>query len=191
MRMRPKSRGFTLIELLVTIGIFVFMTYLILARYNSFSSGTLLTNLAYDVALSIRTAQTYGVSVLAAEKAAVGVSKFDVAYGVDFDRTGNVDTRSFNLFADLDDDHYFDSGEEVSKYNIKQGAKITNLCAGTILDCKKVDHLSITFKRPEPNARIYGDATKAAYAEITVSSGDESSTRVIKVNEFGLISVGN
>ncbi|MEA2715551.1 MAG: hypothetical protein QOG91_579 [Candidatus Parcubacteria bacterium] len=196
MRSSPR-RGFTLVELLVTISIFIFMTALILARYNGFNSGTLLTNLAYDVALTIRTAQSYGVSVVASG------AKFNTAYGVSFKST-ITNQSSFKLFADgsaSTPNGYLDSGDDVvSTYNLKQGAKISKLCGGTGSTCdpgNSLQRLDITYKRPDPNAIIYGatDAglptTPYTYAEITVTSGDNSSSRVVKVNEFGLISVGN
>lgn len=39
------------------------MTALVMARYNDFYSGTLFKNLAYDIAITIREAQSYGISV--------------------------------------------------------------------------------------------------------------------------------
>jgi type II secretory pathway pseudopilin PulG len=55
--------GFTLVELIITIAIFVFMTALVMARYNDYYSGTIFKNLAYDIAITIREAQSYGISV--------------------------------------------------------------------------------------------------------------------------------
>ena len=58
-----RSGGFTLIELIVSVAIFVFMTALVVAKYGNFNQSVLMTDLAYDIALTLRTAQTYGVSV--------------------------------------------------------------------------------------------------------------------------------
>ncbi len=57
------SRGFTLIELVISIAIFVIMTALVVAKYGNFNQGALLTDTAYDIALVLHTAQSYGLSV--------------------------------------------------------------------------------------------------------------------------------
>ncbi|MCL5782024.1 MAG: prepilin-type N-terminal cleavage/methylation domain-containing protein [Patescibacteria group bacterium] len=139
-------KGFTLIELLVTIAIFVFMTALILARYNSFNSGTLLTNAAYDVALAVKEAQTYGIGVKQ-----YSYKQFSTGYGLYFstayDAT-HTNTGTFVLFADkFDNDgksnHACDntSGnpattivecmagpEFVKAYTLKNSAQIYSFC---------------------------------------------------------------
>lgn len=192
------KRGFTLVELMVTVGIFVFMTALILARYNSYNSGTLLTNLAYDVALSIRQAQTYGLSVLKNES-----SGYNSAYGVHFDI---YDPTKFIIFSDGDqinapNGRYDGAGDVVVViYNLKRGAMITNVCIGSSNDCVggSMDILDISFKRPNPDSIIIGGYYNAGnpeyfppfrYAEITVSDSSNSSSRVIRVNDIGQISV--
>jgi prepilin-type N-terminal cleavage/methylation domain-containing protein len=58
-----QQKGFTIIELVVSVAIFAFMTAFLVARYGTFNQGVLLTNLAYDVALTIRNAQSYGLNV--------------------------------------------------------------------------------------------------------------------------------
>ena len=58
-------RGFTLIEMMVSVGIFALITTLIMVSGRSFGGSVLLTNLAYDVALSVRRAQTFGINVRA------------------------------------------------------------------------------------------------------------------------------
>lgn len=180
------SYGFTLIELLVTIAIFVFMTALILARYNSFDSGTLLTNLAYDTALTIRQAQTYGLSVVTSDPAN---PSFSSAYGVDF----NSNTpSSFIFFADNNVNHlYNNTGDTiVSTYNMKQGAKISNLCVGNgSCTDNSLNSLDITFQRPDPAAIIYSGSTQYTFAQITLTSADDSASHVVTVRQNGQISV--
>ena len=56
-------RGFTLIELMVTLAIFTIMTSVIMANYPGFNNKIALEVLAQDIALSIRQAQVYGISV--------------------------------------------------------------------------------------------------------------------------------
>ncbi|MFA6295694.1 MAG: prepilin-type N-terminal cleavage/methylation domain-containing protein [Candidatus Paceibacterota bacterium] len=189
-----RSRGFTLVELMVTVGIFVMMTALVLARYDSFGTGTILTNMAYDIALTIRQAQTYGLSV---RKVDSSTNDFSAAYGVHFNDVTGV--RKFILFTDSDKDGFYVSGNDIdiSTYNLKQGAKIKNaLCVGTGTSCSNTDvtDIDITFKRPNPEAIIcaknsttLGCAWK--YAKITITSADSSSDREIYVTKTGEISL--
>lgn len=195
------SRGFTLIELAVTVSIFIIMTALVVYRYGTFSQGTLLTNLAYDVALSIRTAQTYGLSVKGTDPAAG--QNFTGAYGVHFDSTtGNgctpqstTDATKFIIFTDADKNGVYDCAEAVaSTYNVKQGAKISSICVGTGQSCtiSPAPVIDISFRRPDPAAIIcHLNICTYTYAQITVQSGDGSSARTVTVRNNGQISVGN
>src|ERR1039458_4270999 len=88
--------GFTLIELLVTVGIFVFMTALVVANYGSFNDGTLLTSMSYDVALALRGAQSYGLNV----KGVGTVQDFSHSYGMDFNVSSPYQNQMI-FFADM------------------------------------------------------------------------------------------
>jgi prepilin-type N-terminal cleavage/methylation domain-containing protein len=108
------KRGFSLIELLVVIGIFIIITSVILARQNKFSSDILLTDLAYQVAISIRQAQVYGLGVQAQS------SNFDIGYGVHFDNV--TPNTTYKLFADNDKNGVYNTsglGFDVSSKNRK------------------------------------------------------------------------
>ncbi|MDE2040945.1 MAG: type II secretion system protein [Patescibacteria group bacterium] len=205
-----RAGGFTLVELMVTVAIFVFMTALVLWRYSSFSSGALLTNLAYDIGLSIHQAQTYGLSVRATD---VGTA-FGSAYGIDF-RAQNANNFSNNVFTFFADGTgsanwnglYDCSGNTtgstcsngdsiISVYNMKLGASIQSICVGDYNSpCNPVSSVDITFRRPDPAALIYspqtGSATAYNVAEITVQSSDGNNTRTVTVNRAGQISVSN
>ena len=185
-----KAKGFTLVELMVTIGIFVIMTALILARYNSFGTGTILTNMAYDIALTIRQAQTYGLSVKSNEGAG-----FNAAYGVHFN-SNLSNFKNFILFTDANGDGIYGSGDDViASYTLKQGAKISSMCVGSGSSCdaeNNAQNIDITFKRPDPKAIICTTDTNhcnLAYAKITISSADGTSRRDIFVTKVGQISL--
>ena len=89
---KKSQKGFTLVELLVSIAIFSVITTMAVFNNSQFNSSVLLTNLAYEVAISIRQAQVYGVTV---RKNSAG--SFDSAYGIHFDM--NTPT-AYSLFED-------------------------------------------------------------------------------------------
>lgn len=200
------SRGFTLVELLVTLSLFVVLTTVVLFSNSQFNGSILLTNLAYDVALTVRQAQTYGVNV---REVSTGV--FDKAYGVHFETTRD---KQFLLFSDSDglgnDGRYNGNwtcnsgGDEcLNSYSIKRGNKIsaTHVVSSSDDDCPNltgclVKELDITFLRPDPDAKFKakksssgGSVDDITEATITVTSADGGSIRKIVVNSTGQISV--
>ncbi|MDO8481498.1 MAG: prepilin-type N-terminal cleavage/methylation domain-containing protein [bacterium] len=156
---RRTGKGFSLIELLVVTAILVVVTSLTLANNSRFGGVVLLQNLAYDIALSIRQAQVYGISVRN-----VGAGNFNALYGMHFDVN---DQTHYELFADTSfppSGIYTSEGNIYpSPYAIGRGYKIAYLCAPAGIDsssCTQVPQLDIVFQRPEPDARITaGDGT--------------------------------
>ncbi|HEY4501472.1 MAG TPA: prepilin-type N-terminal cleavage/methylation domain-containing protein [Candidatus Paceibacterota bacterium] len=94
---KPKAAGFTLIELLVVSLIIVLITGTLIFRQQGFNSSTLLRSLSYSVALSLRQAQVYGVSV---RENAAGSGTFASGYGVFFGNTLVDSANHYVLFAD-------------------------------------------------------------------------------------------
>ena len=185
-------RGFTLIELIVSISIFAMMTALVVAKYGNFNQSVLLTNLAYDMALTIRTAQTYGVSVRQEG------GDFKYPYGVYFSSVSGNNT-SFVFFVDMNldvtDQGYYDVADQIiNTYTLKRGAKIQQICTNTT--CSSIeDELHITFKRPDPDARFCVTSTcgvmgapAETYVKIVIE-GTDGSTRAVVVRKNGQISV--
>jgi len=196
MLLSSKNKGFTLVELMVTTSIFVFITALLVAKFGVFNQGVLLTNLAYDVALTIRTAQTYGLSVQ--NKDPNGSPDFKYAYGVYFDKATDKN-KQLILFADSlpltgPKNMFYDGLEEnISTYNIKRGAKVIGFCAGDgcSLDTS-INRLDISFLRPNPTARICTNGgtacTMTAYAKIFLQALD-GSVRSVTVRQTGQVSI--
>lgn len=206
-------RGFTLIELMVSLAIFAFMTAFLLARYGTFNQTTLLTNLAYDTAITIRSAQSYGLNVQGTGSGisscgaeySIGNTCFQYPYGVDF-QTAKPD--QFILFTDLNSNGEYDStgdanttAEIVSTYNMNKGYSIAGLCVGSSpTSCTSVNQLDITFKRPIPDAIINGCTSATcgvgstwqdnqSYGQVTLTANN---TIVhVTVYSTGEISVGN
>src|SRR3989338_10641247 len=121
---RSKSdKGFTLMELLVVMGIIVIISSLILASNTRFGGRVILQNLAYDIALSIRQAQVYGISVRQFGGTFSG-------YGMHFVLSGpGVNTTTYVLFADIYPSvpnglYDADQGEQVESNTIAGGHPI-------------------------------------------------------------------
>jgi len=190
---KKNQKGFTLIELLVTISIFVILTGVVIFNESKFNSTVLLTNLAYDTALTIRQAQTYGINIKE-----FGDNKF-IPYGVHFATGAN--NKSFILFADVEyiNDssvaHPYDTNATlsecetkygcVSRYTIQRGNYISDLK----VDGASVDTLDIVFKRPNPDALIYSGGTAHNSAQIYLKSSDGTGSTTISVWANGLIQI--
>lgn len=173
------SRGFTLMEMVVTVGIFALISTVVIVRNAQFDNETLLQNLAYDVALSIRQAQQFGVNVRASD----GV--FEGAYGAHFD----AESTTYFAFIDMDEDGVYDEPEElVETYSLGRGATIGAIChvqAGGD-DCS-LGRLDIVFRRPDPDAVINNGAISQATVELI--SGRKDGTRIISIESTGQISI--
>ncbi len=193
--------GFTLVELLVTITIFVMLTGVVLFKQNGFDNSILLSNMAYDMGLTLRQAQSFGLST---RETSSGSNKFLVGsgYGMYINKTPGVGSnRNFILFADLNSDNRSGTGctvsdtECVQKYSINRGNFIQKICLDmACTSIKQTNELSILFKRPKPDALIYwndGTATLAtsSMARIVVSSSDGKATTSIIITSVGQIYV--
>jgi prepilin-type N-terminal cleavage/methylation domain-containing protein len=191
-------KGFTLVELMVSVAIFAMMTALVVVKYGSFNQSVLLTNLAYDVALTIRTAQTYGLSVKApTDSSPTFTSAYGVTIGTDSTACGNLggvsDSHQFMLYADVSPNGFCDESDvPISIYAVKRGAVISGVCTDTAACTMGTGILDITFKRPEPRATIClrGVSCTASYAEIELRAPD-GSTRRVSIRSNGQISVVN
>ncbi len=178
--LHKKSRGFTLIELIVTISIMFIMTSVVIFDYHMFNDDAIISTLAYDISLTIRQAQDYGINVKEQSGADQGqqISQlshedFNHAYGVHFDL--GTPTKYF-IFLDQDGNGQYNPGPPsndsiVALYNLQAGNTINQLCVypnngvnstycsdsndslfSTIGPGFKI--LDITFKRPDPDAIV-------------------------------------
>src|SRR5678810_853508 len=86
------SRGFSLIELLVVLAIITIITAVVISSQSAFNKTLVLQNTAYDVALTLRFAETYALGSRARELTV------NTGYGLHF-TTGTPD--SFAFFADV------------------------------------------------------------------------------------------
>lgn len=166
--------GLTVLELLVVIGIMAVISTVVLTHYPEFGGSLSLGRVARETALSVRQAQAYGLGV----RGIADPVKYP-PYGIYFSQ---ATPNEFILFADLnnngDGNGYYDPGngcgsadtECVEEYDYSSKEYIAELCTINAdsgenpdsSDCNQtVDDLSITFKRPEPEAYIRSRAYPA------------------------------
>lgn len=196
--------GFSLVELVVIIGIFTMISSIILANYPTFNHRISLQNLAGQIALEVRQAQVFGLSV---REASAGSNRFP-AYGVYFSKD---DAQSFILFTDIlnGDRKYNGSGECsiseecVEKTSIVNGDSIKDFCVYDRNNNKKcvveqnpagqIEYLNIIFVRPDPDANIIGtylgEDTVYQKAEILIEPPKKDFTKKIEVWNTGQISI--
>jgi prepilin-type N-terminal cleavage/methylation domain-containing protein len=195
---KKSNAGFTLVELMVSLAIMVIILAVVSVNYRKFDSGMTLTNLAYDVGLSIRKAQTYGLSVRGV--AVNSTQSFQYPYGIHFD---NSSPKSYFIFADMNDNQVYDSGTDtkVDSYTIKGPFSITSLCVLDSSDnptCGGYSNFDISFERPNPDATMcrYNVITSKQCNPVGVlikvsSTQDTASVKHIIVRPTGQISVKN
>jgi prepilin-type N-terminal cleavage/methylation domain-containing protein len=173
---RVCSAGFTLIELIVVVSILVIITTVMLANHARYGSSVILQNLAYDVALSIRQAQVYGISV--ARYGTTTESRFDRGFGMHF----NSNATQYVLFADVfAQNGVYDSNEQVNISSITNGYRISDLCAtlpGSNVETCGYSNLDILYLRPEPGALISAGSDGVTSC-ITVKNSCQENARII------------
>jgi prepilin-type N-terminal cleavage/methylation domain-containing protein len=163
------ERGMTIVELLVVIGIFTIISVIIIFDYGKFRSTSSLQNLADDVALSVRKAQSFAIGVRGA-----GSGGFSPGYGVHFS-IENIDpselttysgsNRSFVLFANIDNDISYDNNgscgitsliegneciEELKVMSTDRISSIIYSQGGSDYEIREGDVIDIFFLRPNP-----------------------------------------
>lgn len=196
--------GFTIIELIVTVSIFSLLTTLILVNHSKFSGAILLENLAYDVALSVREAQVFGLSVKEFE---VGSGQFQQGYGVHFD-TSTLPITEYVLFADRNQGIFPPNGkydpascggsepECIEIFTIQKGNIIKEFCATTAGGVEKcspsdIDYLDIMFVRPNPDAIIQTNLLESYASARIIIKEPKGREREVEVFITGQISIPN
>ena len=175
--------GFTLVELLVSVAIFTLITTTAVFNNAQFNGNVLLTNLAYEVALSVRQAQFYGITVKQSS-----TNTFDAGYGIHFD---TATPAAYILFEDKPTpDKTYTANEALETYTLRKGNTISKVCVTNVSrTCLSPGStVDITFIRPNPDAYIRYQGSFYSQAEICVSSPLGNKRKVV-VESTGQISV--
>ncbi len=195
------NRGFTIMEFIVVLTIFVIMAGVTLFNFKSFQSDIALSNLAYDIALTLRRAQVVGSS-------GVGQGNKTSVRGIHFEKDSGTAFRSeLIFFQDTGSSEFdFDSDDkELEIFTINTNDTIRSIClaaSGDESSCLTEtggeltnfagEDVSISFERPDPNAYIKeaGVSVKWGLARITIQSPDPSrQLQFVDIYSSGLISI--
>ena len=163
------SKSFTLVELLVAVGIIILLTALVLPDYRAGERQFALQRSASKLAQDLRRAEEMAMS---AKEPPTAPDTFKGAYGINF----QTNSSNYILFADLDNDQIYDSGEEIETLPLEKKVKISNLSPAS--------PLTISFTPPDPTVNIN---PSDSLASITLTNNGQ--TKIIKVNKVGLIYV--
>ncbi|HRH26474.1 MAG TPA: type II secretion system protein [Candidatus Paceibacterota bacterium] len=186
-----RKLGFSLVELLIVLSIFSIMTALLVANYRRFGNNVTLTNLVYEVALSIREVQSFGLGVRSSGSGSTA-TQFNQGYGFNI-----ANNSSYRVFADEDASKTFNAANPldvtVRVYTLPTGNTISKKCGTLTVGgayANIAGNLDITFLRPDPAAVIRSGATDYKKANICLQSAN-SRVKQIEVTNAGQISVAD
>ena len=206
-RTKSPQAGFTVIELIVIMSIFAIMASVSLYNFQSFDDATNVNNLALDIALELKRAQTLGSSSIDAssgEKSAMSVIFEHAAAGL-FEPTMEV-VREFPT-GSIETLGSITSGIDIIDRDSQiVGGDITRICLDDGSGCDDLtSDLAISFRRPftEPlftnsmcstfqllqdqrSGVSYNSVCQGYSAEITITS-TSGRTRTIVVEPTGNI----
>ena len=205
------QKGFTLLEMLVVLSISTVIIGIVIFNYQDADSSLIMRNLAYEVSLTVRQAQTYGLGVRDSQELN---NAFDIGYGVQFvTPTSGVANDTFFLFADTYNDA---TGQEYLCNQSDDSSSCASLAGDEVIDALSLsrqitfekicgtpsvggalkclgddgpgDVLNIAFKRPNPDAIINLAGTNMNDVTITLM-GRNGAKIDVYVNTAGQISV--
>lgn len=204
------SKGFSLVEFIVVLVIFSIMSSVSLFNYNSYSKSIRETNVAQDIALTIRQAQIYGLSATGRTVGGGNAGPEDILNipNITQDRSIigvriDIDNDSLTLYEDINRNFVFDEGgnypDRVIDIRTIRAAGIDILAVDLCDDapnCANDENggvVDVAFMRPYPDAYISYDgdgSDRYNFGSILISGNDEFD-KYIEISSIGNISVKN
>lgn len=210
------SGGMTSLELIVVISIFAILASTVLFKFSTFSNGLALDNLAQDIALRVKQAQTNAISGQYPKLNTTGTVQtppdvnWKPSYGVYFNKVG-INNKQFVFFFDRNNSTFsgnkdiddvapgtscgIGDSECLDKITINTQEYISDICIGTT--CGTITHAAVVFTRPFPDAVVMystgaTDILATSDLKIKIKNDDTNvTTKVITVTPLGQISVTN
>lgn len=184
-------RGFSLVELLVTLSIMTVVTGVVLTQFSNFDSTVVARARAYDVAQSIRIAQSYATRVRSASSTD---TTFTLAYGVQFTRGSN--SMPIFIYRGTGYPQYNTEAAALEFKTLPAGYTISSLCVD-ISDgterCATSDGqtMSVAFRRPDiaalPYTSWYSATSSMVRARIGIRGPGTTFTHWVEVGKTGSI----
>ena len=171
-RVVARPRGFTLVELIVVLAIIIIITTITITSQSQYNRSLIITNTAYTIALSIREAQSLGLSSRAFTTTAGSLVQ-NAAYGVNFQ---DATPTEYRIFADVNASPaysgcptgtantpeakpgnclYDGAAEILTSFNLNKGFRIYDFCgirsssgAAVCGSSSSWSGMNITFLRP-------------------------------------------
>ena len=172
----------------MVMGIFALLSTAVYGNYRSYNTNVSLENLSHQIALLIRQAQVYGISVTQQNQKGFGA----------YFSSGLNDNKSFPLFDDINGNKTYDSSnnESLEEITIRSGDFIAELCinpstpTGTCPSGQLLSNLHIIFIRPNPEAVFQGvyftsgnpTGSEVASAKIVIQSPNGSKRKIVVWN---------
>lgn len=158
---KSTQSGFTIFELLVVLSIMIVISGVSIYKYRDFTEVSRLKNIAQDVALTLKEAQTFGVTTYES------ASGFEHGYGVYFSKST---PRRYTFFVDTDDNYWYSIADtDLREEWLETGYYLSDICVGPVSteDCTPTE-IAISFRRP----------VLTAHARISSVTGDENGARL-------------
>jgi prepilin-type N-terminal cleavage/methylation domain-containing protein len=194
--MMTLKKGFTLIELLVSISIVTVIMAVVIFNYGGFNDTLALSAAEQDLAIAVREAQTYGLSV---KEVSVGSGQFNAAYGIYFSPTSPSE---YDVFVDKNGNGLYDAGsgcgsgatECLEKFIFRDGVTISAICDDTSCPPASASSMQVTFLRPNPDATINfvnsgGTIVETGLTGKAVLMSPQGKTATVTIGSTGQISV--
>ena len=162
MQHKSTNKGFTLTEMLVVMGIVAVIMSVIVFNYQNANDKSILKNVAYDVALSIREVQSVGLGAKKYTYTSGGVTtnSFNTPFGAQF----NSGETAYMLFADEDEDNQCDVSDVLC--TCPDGECLSEIASAY----KGIDLFDACVSNSDPTAGsvdcISGGVTGSGYASV-------------------------